>query len=97
MDTARIEGLRDFVKELHAREEPDLVVAITHAGLSIARQIAREMPEFDVILSGHTHERTARPILEGKVIIVEPGCFGSFLGRLNLSSNPAALSAMSSG
>ena len=91
MDTARIEGLRDFVKELHAREEPDLVVAITHAGLSIARQIAREMPEFDVILSGHTHERTARPILEGKVIIVEPGCFGSFLGRLDLIVQPGGI------
>jgi S-sulfosulfanyl-L-cysteine sulfohydrolase len=84
MDTARIDGLRDFVKELRARERPDLVVAITHTGISIARQIAREMPEFDVILSGHTHERTVRPILEGKVIIVEPGCFGSFLGRLDL-------------
>ncbi len=91
MDTARIEGLRDFVKELRAREEPDLVVAITHTGLSIARQIAREMPKFDVILSGHTHERTARPILEGKVIIVEPGCFGSFLGRLDLIVQPGGI------
>jgi 2',3'-cyclic-nucleotide 2'-phosphodiesterase (5'-nucleotidase family) len=84
MDTARIEGLRDFVKELCTREQPDVVVAITHTGLSIARQIAREIPEFGVVLSGHTHERTARPILEGNVIVVEPGCFGSFLGRLDL-------------
>jgi S-sulfosulfanyl-L-cysteine sulfohydrolase len=84
MDTTRMEGLRDFVKELRARERPDLVVAVTHTGISISRQIARETPEFDVILSGHTHERTTRPILEGKVIIVEPGCFGSFLGRLDV-------------
>lgn len=88
MDTTRMEGLRDFVKALRARERPDLVVAITHTGLTIARQIGREMPEFDVILSGHTHERTASPILEGKVIIVEPGCFGSFLGRLDLVLAP---------
>jgi 2',3'-cyclic-nucleotide 2'-phosphodiesterase (5'-nucleotidase family) len=60
------------------------VVAITHTGLSIARQMAREIPEFDVILSGHTHERTAREIMEGNVIVIEPGCFGSFLGRLDL-------------
>ena len=91
MDTTRIKGLRDFVKELRAREQPDLVVAITHTGLSIARQIAREMPEFDVILSGHTHERTARPILEGNVIIIEPGCFGSFLGRLDLVLKPGGI------
>ena len=88
MDTSRIGGLRDFVKDLRRRERPDLVVALTHTGLSIAREIARETPEFDVVLSGHTHERTAWPILEGHVIVVEPGCFGSFLGRLDLVLKP---------
>jgi len=88
MDTTRVEGLRDFVKELRASEQPDVVIALTHTGLSIAREIARQMPEFDVVLSGHTHERTARPILEGDVIVVEPGCFGSFLGRLDLVIKP---------
>ena len=91
MDTTRIEGLSDFVKKLRARERPDLIVAITHTGLSIARQIAREVPELDVILSGHTHERTGRPIMEGNVIVVEPGCFGSFLGRLDLVLEPGGV------
>jgi 2',3'-cyclic-nucleotide 2'-phosphodiesterase (5'-nucleotidase family) len=50
--------------------------------------LARDVPEFDVVLSGHTHERTAAPILEGDVIVVEPGCFGSFLGRLDLVLEP---------
>jgi len=88
MDTTRIEGLRDFVKELRVRDKPDLVVALTHTGLSIARQIARETPEFDVVLSGHTHERTAWPILEGNVIVIEPGSFSSFLGRLDIVIKP---------
>jgi 2',3'-cyclic-nucleotide 2'-phosphodiesterase (5'-nucleotidase family) len=56
MDTSRIEGLRDFINELRGREQPDLVVGLTHTGLTIAREIARRTPEFDVILSGHTHE-----------------------------------------
>lgn len=88
MDTRRMEGLRAFVQDLRAREKPDVVVALTHTGLSIAREIARTTPEFDVVLSGHTHERTAWPILEGKVIVVEPGGFGSFLGRLDLIVKP---------
>jgi sulfur-oxidizing protein SoxB len=88
MDTSRIQGLRDFVRGLRSRDQLDLVVAIGHTGLSTARQIAREMPEFDVILSGHTHERTAREIMEGNVIVIEPGCFGSFLGRLDLLLKP---------
>ncbi len=84
MDTSRIAGLRQFVQDLRTRERPDLIVAITHTGLTIARAVAREIPEFDVVLSGHTHERTSREILEGNVIIIEPGSFGSFLGRLDL-------------
>jgi len=88
MDTTRIEGLRDFVKELRGRERPDLVVALTHTGLSIAREIARRTPEIDVVLSGHTHERTAWPITEGNVVVVEPGSFGSFLGRLDVVIKP---------
>ena len=60
MDTTRIAGLREFVQQLRAKEKPDLVVAVMHTGLTISRQIAREIPEFDVILSGHTHERTEK-------------------------------------
>lgn len=85
LDSTRLEGLREFIQESREREKPDLVVAVTHTGLTVSRQIAREIPEFDVILSGHTHERTSEPITEGKVIIVEPGSLGSFLGRLDLT------------
>jgi len=85
LDSTRMDGLHDFVKSLRAKEHADLVVAVTHTGLSVSRQIAREMPEFDIVLSGHTHERTERAILEGKVIVVEPGSMGSFLGRLDVT------------
>jgi 2',3'-cyclic-nucleotide 2'-phosphodiesterase (5'-nucleotidase family) len=95
MDTARVQGLRDFVKELRARERPDLVVAVSHTGLTISRQFAREIPEFDVILSAHTHERTTREIMEGNVIVVEPGCFGSFLGRVDLVLKPGGVASHS--
>lgn len=88
MDTTRMEGLREFIKVLRSEEKPDLVVLITHTGLTIARQLARDIPEIDVVLSGHSHERTEKPILEGHVIIVEPGSMGSFLGRLDLTLRP---------
>ena len=88
LDTTRMDGLRDFVKDLRAKEKPDLVVMVNHTGLTVSRQLAREIPEFDIILSGHTHERTQEPILEGKVIVVEPGSMGSFLGRLDVTIGP---------
>ena len=84
LDSTRMVGLGEFVHQLKATEHPDLVVAVTHAGLTVSRAIAREIPELDVVLSGHTHERTGQPIMEGKTIVVEPGSMGSFLGRLDL-------------
>ena len=85
LDSTRMDGLRDFVKSVRTSERSDLVVAVTHTGLSVSRQLAREIPELDVVLSGHTHERTEHAILEGKVIVVEPGSMGSFLGRLDVT------------
>lgn len=86
LDSTRMTGLRDHVRSL--RSSADLVVAVTHTGLTVSRQIAREIPEFDIVFSGHTHERTEQPIVEGKVIVVEPGSMGSFLGKLEVTVGP---------
>ena len=50
--------------------------------------MAREMPELDVILSGHTHERTKKPIRIGNTLVIEPGPMGSFFSRLDLNLKP---------
>jgi S-sulfosulfanyl-L-cysteine sulfohydrolase len=39
----------------------------------------------DFVFSGDTHERTYEPIVRGETWVVEPGSFGSFLGRLDLT------------
>lgn len=85
LDSTRMQGLREYVQELRRSEQPDVVVAVTHTGLTLSRQLAREIPELDVVLSGHTHERTEKPIREGNVLVVEAGSNGSFLGRLDLT------------
>ena len=85
MDTTRIDGLGDYVTKLKKEASPDLIVGLTHTGLTVTRHIAREVPELDVILSGHTHERTLKPIKEGQVLIVESAAMGSFLGRLDVT------------
>src|SRR5690348_4734978 len=57
LDTTRMEGLREFVQGLKRKEKPDLTVLVDHTGLAPSVQIAHNIPEFDVVLSGHTHER----------------------------------------
>lgn len=88
LDSTRMSGLERFVRELRRRERPDLVVAVAHAGLTVSRQLARDVPVFDVVLSGHTHERTEEAIRVGRTLVVESGSMGSFLGRLDLTLGP---------
>src|SRR5579864_4906014 len=85
LDSTRIDGLRSFVQDLKSREKPDLMVLVDHTGLAPSVQFAHDIPEFDIVLSGHTHERVYKPILVGKTIVVEPGSMGSFFGQLDVT------------
>lgn len=66
------------------RSRVDVVVLVTHVGLARSLQLAEAVPGVDVILSGDTHERVYEPILRHGVLVVEPGAFASFLGRLDV-------------
>ena len=88
LDSTKVDGLREYVQKLRRDARPDLVVAVTHTGLALSRRLARDIPEFDVVLSGHTHERTTHVIREGKSLVVEAGSNGSFLGRMDVTLRP---------
>jgi len=92
LDSTRIAGLRSFVQDLKHRESPDLTVLVDHTGLAPSVQLAQDIPEFDIVLSGHTHERVYRAIRVGKTIVVEPGSLGSFVGRLDVTVADGAVS-----
>ena len=77
------EGLQEEVDRLRA-EGAEIVLLATELGLAQEVQLAREIKNVDFILGGHTHERTARPILDGGTPIIESGSEGSFLSRLKL-------------
>lgn len=85
LDSTRLDGLRRFVQELRLKERPDLVVLVDHTGLAPSVQLAHDIPEFDIVFSGHTHERVYEPIHVGQTIVVEPGSMGSFLGQLDVT------------
>jgi 2',3'-cyclic-nucleotide 2'-phosphodiesterase (5'-nucleotidase family) len=72
------------------RESADVVVLLAHVGLARTIAIAEQIEGIDVVLSGDTHERVYEPIRRGDTIIVEPGGFASFLGRLDIELVPGA-------
>jgi 5'-nucleotidase len=92
LDSTRVSGLREFVRDLKRKEKPDLMVLVDHTGLAPSVQLAHDIPEFDIVLSGHTHERVYQPIRVGKTIVVEPGSMGSFIGRLDVTVNDGIIS-----
>ncbi|MCC6411570.1 MAG: bifunctional metallophosphatase/5'-nucleotidase [Saprospiraceae bacterium] len=80
------ENLAHYVQVLREQEQCDMVIILSHLGLS--QQIALgNLPEcegVDYIFGGDTHERVRTPIQCKYTKVVEPGAFGSFVGRLDI-------------
>ena len=79
------EELPGFVQEVRQKENADLVIVISHLGFPQDIKLLSEVPGVDVCLSGHTHNRLYQPALAGKTIVIQSGCQGSFVGRLDLT------------
>jgi 2',3'-cyclic-nucleotide 2'-phosphodiesterase (5'-nucleotidase family) len=54
-------------------ERPDVLVALTHMGVEADEQLARDVPDFDVIVGGHSHTRLTEPRKVGRTLIVQTG------------------------
>lgn len=88
-----IEVAREIVKTLREKELVDMVVCISHAGISMFgpgeqpksedEELAKEVKGIDVIISGHTHTELRKPILIGKTIIVQAWENGRHVGVLD--------------
>ncbi len=80
------ENLTYYINLLKEQEQCDFIIILAHLGLS--QQIAlANMPECEgvhYIFGGDTHERVREPIICKYAKVVEPGAFGSFVGRLDL-------------
>lgn len=78
------EELPAYVDVLRSEEQVDLVVLISHLGFPQEMKLAGEVDGIDVLLSGHTHNRIYRPARVNDTIVIQSGCHGSFIGRLDL-------------
>lgn len=79
------EELPGYIARLRDDEGVDLVVVVSHLGFPQEVKLAREVDGIDVLLSGHTHNRLFEPAVVNETIIIQSGCHGSFLGRLDLT------------
>ncbi len=81
------ENLPHYVDVLKNQEQCCFIIIIAHLGLSqqIALANMEECEGVNYILGGDTHERVRKPIVCKYSKVVEPGAFGSFIGKLDLT------------
>ena len=69
------------------RDRVDMVIVLSHSGMAQDILLAEQIPEIDLILSGHCHHPTLRPICIGKTKIVQAGLNGMFMGQVDITSS----------
>jgi sulfur-oxidizing protein SoxB len=81
------ENLAHYVDVLRNQEKCAFVAIVAHLGLSQQIHLANipSCEGVDYILGGDTHERVRKPIQANYAKVVEPGAFGSFVGKLELT------------
>ncbi|MBY0537652.1 MAG: bifunctional metallophosphatase/5'-nucleotidase [Chitinophagaceae bacterium] len=78
------ENIAYYIDVLKNQEQCECILVIAHLGLSQQIHLANlsETAGVDYILGGDTHERVRKPIVCKYCKVVEPGAFGSFVGKL---------------
>ena len=99
MPTAFSEGLRftKGVEEVTAavealRGQADVIVLLSHMGLPLDAKLVSLVDGIDIVLSGHSHDRVQKPIVQNGTYIVQAGSSSSFIGRLDVEMENGAVS-----
>lgn len=78
------------VKDLREREKVDMVICLSHGGLSEKKsrseddRLAEEVEGIDIIISGHTHTRLEGALHVKDTIVVQAWEYGKELGVLDI-------------
>ena len=72
----------------------DLILVLSHLGYPQDLELLRQVPGIELLLSGHTHNRTQEPVQVNGGWIIQSGSHGSFLGRLDLTVGDDGISQL---
>jgi 2',3'-cyclic-nucleotide 2'-phosphodiesterase (5'-nucleotidase family) len=63
----------------------DMLLVLSHVGLSLDRKLAQRVPRIDLILGGHSHDTLYAPEYVGDVPIVHAGPYGHYVSQTDVS------------
>lgn len=78
------QALRRVVDQVLAKDPQAHLVLLSHLGYDEDVHLAKDFPELNVILGGHTHTILKQPSQIGGVSICQAGQYGRFVGHLSL-------------
>lgn len=86
-----VESVKKTVEEIKKNETVDMIACVSHSGTwedekkSEDEILAKEVPDLDLIVSGHTHSELKEAIQHGNTYIVSCGEYGRNLGSLSMT------------
>lgn len=86
-------GAKEVVARIEENEDVDMIVCVSHSGTwddpkkSEDEILAQQVPEIDLIISGHTHTTLDKPLVYDHTYIASSGEYGKRLGSIRMSSN----------
>lgn len=95
-----VEAAKRVVADIKANEDADAIVCLSHSGLwddpeeSEDEILAAEVPEINLIISGHTHTTLQEAIMVGDTAIVACGEYNYNLGHVLLAEQEDGTYAM---
>ncbi len=91
------ETAKDVVNEIKDKEDVDLIVCISHCGTienesdkmedTEDYQLAENVPDIDLIISGHSHTTLDEPVQVGDTYLVSCGSYNTNMGHVVLKKD----------
>lgn len=75
-------AIKSEVKRM--RPEVDLLIVLSHVGISFDQMLAEQVSDIDLILGGHTHHLLKKPQKIGRTTIAATGKHGKYLGHVTI-------------
>ena len=86
-----VKAAKQTVEKIKKKEKVDMIACVSHGGTwddadkSEDEILAKEVPDIDLIISGHTHSQLDKPIQHGNTYIVSCGEYGKNLGTISMT------------
>jgi len=78
------DGLRKAREFAWLKERYGILVGLSHLGVEDDVRLADSMPQFDMIIGGHSHTLLEKPLMENGVMIVQAGSGLKYIGKTTL-------------